>query len=295
MGRAKLNVGEIETDSGLVRRLLRHQFPRLAELPIEVVPSHGTDHDIYRLGDQLCARLPRTGWAAGQAELEAVWLPRFAPRLPLTLPVQVGLGQPADGYPFTWSVCQWLPGDNASGGIGDLGQAAVDLVGFVTALRLIDIGGAPPRLPSRRGGPLVENEERVRRSIEGLGDRIDAAALTRSWEESLAARPWDRDVWVHGDLLPGNLLVNHGRLTAVIDWGGLNAGDPACDLQPAWNIFAGQSRELFLSELGADGDARLRGRGWALFQAVTGLYYWGTNPGMVRQAAHAVAQVLADT
>jgi aminoglycoside phosphotransferase (APT) family kinase protein len=295
MGRAKLNAGEIETDSGLLRRLLRHQFPHWADLPIEVVPSHGTDHDIYRLGDQLCARLPRTGWAAGQAELEAVWLPRLAPRLPLALPVQVGLGQPADGYPFPWSVCQWLPGDNASGTISDLRQAAVDLAGFVTALRRIDLSGAPPRLPGRRGGPLVENEERVRRSIEGLGDRIDGTAITRSWEESLAARPWDRDVWVHGDLLPGNLLVNHGRLAAVIDWGGLNAGDPACDLQPAWNIFAGQSRELFLSELGADGDARLRGRGWTLFQAITGLYFWGTNPGMIRQASHALAQVLADT
>ena len=91
-------------------------------------------------------------------------------------------------------------------------------------------------------------------------------------------------MWVHGDLIPGNLLVNRGRLSAVIGWGGLNAGDPACDLQPAWNIFAGHSRKLFLSELGADDDACLRGRGWTLFQAITGLYYWDTNPGMIRQA-----------
>ena len=67
--------------------------------------------------------MPRTGWAAGQAEREAVWLPRLAPHLPLALPVQVALGQPADGYPFTWSVYQWLPGDNANGTISDLRQA----------------------------------------------------------------------------------------------------------------------------------------------------------------------------
>ena len=85
-------------------------------------------------------------------------------------------------------------------------------------------------------------------------------------------------MWVHGDLLPGNLLVNHGLLSAVIDWGGLNAGDPACDLQPAWNILAGHSRKLFLSELGADDDACLRGRGWTLFQAITGLYSPGHQP-----------------
>ncbi len=80
-------------------------------------------------------------------------------------------------------------------------------------------------------------------------------------------------MWVHGDLIPGNLLVNHGRLSAVIDWGALNAGDPACDLQPAWNLFAGPSRKQFLSELGAGDDACLRGRGWTLYQAITGLYY----------------------
>ena len=74
--------GEIETGSRLVRRLLRHQFPHWADLPIEMVPSYGTDHDIYRLGGQLCARMPRTGWAAGQAEREAVWLLRLAPQQP---------------------------------------------------------------------------------------------------------------------------------------------------------------------------------------------------------------------
>jgi aminoglycoside phosphotransferase (APT) family kinase protein len=143
MGRVKKQAGEITTGSGLVRRLLRHQFPHWADLPIEMVASYGTDHDIYRLGDQLCARMPRTRWAAGQAELEAAWLPRIAPHLPLALPVQVALGQPADGYPFTWSVCQWLPGDNASGTISDLGQAAADLAGFVTAMRRIMPGLVP--------------------------------------------------------------------------------------------------------------------------------------------------------
>jgi len=103
---------------------------------------------------------------------------------------------------------------------------------------------------------------------------------------------------VHGDLLPGNLLVVDGRLSAVIDWGGLNVGDPACDLQPAWNMFtgdAGSSRIRFRAELNVDDASWLRGRGWALYQAVSALpYYWDTNPGMIRQASHALAQVLAD-
>ena len=82
---------------------------------------------------------------------------------------------------------------------------------------------------------------------------------------------------------------------AVIDWGGLNVGDPACDLQSAWNVFAGGSRARYRIELQVDDASWLRGRGWALFQAVMALpYYWDTNPGMVRQASHALTQVLAD-
>jgi aminoglycoside phosphotransferase (APT) family kinase protein len=297
MAAAKMHAGEVETDTTLVRRLLAGQFPQWADLPIDLVPSYGTDHDIYRLGDQLVARLPRIEWATKQAAKEAAWLPRLAPHLPLALPVQLAMGQPADGYPFDWSVYEWLPGENANGTIDDLDQAAVDLAAFVQALRRVDTTGAHPRAPGGRGGPHEERDESVRRSIAELGDRIDGAATLRSWQESLEAPAWEgEEVWVHGDLLPGNLLVVAGRLSAVIDFGGLNVGDPACDLQPAWNVFAGDSRVRFRAELDVDDASWLRGRGWALAQAVAALpYYWDTNPGMIRQAAHALAEVLADS
>ena len=244
----------------------------------------------------LAARLPRIGWATGQAAKEAAWLPKLAPHLPLAVPVQLAMGHPAEGYPFAWSVYEWLPGETAKGTIDDLDQAAVDLAAFVTALRR---STRRVHLRVRRSAEARRSrscDEQVRRSIAQLGDRIDGDAALRSWEESLAAPAWDgAEVWVHGDLLPGNLLVVDGRLSAVIDFGGLNVGDPACDLQPAWNVFAGDSRARFRAELQVDDASWLRGRGWALFQAVMALpYYWETNPGMIRQASHALAQVLAD-
>jgi aminoglycoside phosphotransferase (APT) family kinase protein len=295
MAATRMHPDEVDTDVGLVRRLLAGQFPHWADLPVEPVASYGTDHDIYRLGDQLAARLPRIGWATAQAAMEAAWLPRLAPHLPLALPVQVARGRPGEGYPFDWSVYEWLPGTDANGTIDDLERAAVDLARFVAALRRVDTTGAPPRPPYGRGGPLAQHDEQVRRSIVELGDRIDGAAALRSWEESLDAPAHaGPEVWVHGDLLPGNLLVVDGRLSAVIDFGGLNVGDPACDLQPAWNVFAGASSRRFRDELQVDDAAWLRGRGWALFQALAALpYYWDTNPGMVRQASHALGQVLA--
>ena len=142
-----MHADEVDTDVALVRRLLAGQFPQWAELPIDPVVSYGTDHDIYRLGDHLAARLPRIGWATKQAATEAEWLPKLAPHLPLAIPVQLAMGQPAEGYPFEWSVYEWLPGENANGTIDDLDQAAVDLAAFVTALRQIDTTGAHPRPP----------------------------------------------------------------------------------------------------------------------------------------------------
>ncbi len=296
MAAPKMHADEIDTDVMLVRRLLAGQFPHWAGSAIEPVVSYGTDHDIYRLGDDLAARLPRIGWATRQAAKEAEWLPKLAPQLPLAVPVQLAIGHPAEDYPFEWSVYEWLPGENANGTIEDLDQAAVDLAAFVRALRQVDPTDAHPRPARSRGAPLAELDKDVRRSIAELGDRVDGDAALRSWQESLDAAAWDgEEVWVHGDLLPGNLLVVDGRLSAVIDFGCLNVGDPACDLQPAWNVFAGASRTRYRAELDVDDASWLRGRGWAFYQAVMALpYYWNTNTGMIRQASHALTQVLAD-
>lgn len=291
-----MHADEIHTDVALVRRLLGRQFPQWASLSVTPVPSYGTDHDIYRLGRDLGVRLPRIAGADDQAAKEAEWLPRLRPLLPLALPAPVALGTPDDGYPFAWAVHEWLPGENADGSLRDLESAAVDLARFVTALRRVDTAGAPTRPPGSRGGPLAERDVDVRRAVVELGSRIDGAAAVQSWQESLAAPVWDGpDVWVHGDLLPGNLLVVDGRLSAVIDFGVLTVGDPACDLLPAWNLFAENSRRTFLAEVGTDDAMRLRGRGWALSQALIALpYYWETNPGIVRQALHALDLVVHD-
>mgnify|MGYP002399812845 CR=1 FL=1 len=290
-----MHVDEVETNVDLVRTLVSEQFPQWAKLRVEPVDSFGTDHDIYRLGDELCVRLPIIGWATEQATREAEWLPKLGPHLPLALPIQVGLGHPAEGYPFNWSVCKWLPGASASDAISgsatdfeflDLEQAAIDLAAFIRALRNIDTTGAHQRPHGGRGAPLAERDETVRKAIAQLGYRTDSNAVLRSWEESLSAPAWSgKETWVHGDLLPGNLLVENGRLSAVIDWGGFNVGDPACDLQPAWSLFRGESREKFRNALEVDDASWLRGRGWALSQAVIALqYYWKTNQRMIRQA-----------
>ena len=292
-----MHEGQVPTSVELVHELLQEQFPQWADRTITAVLSAGTDHDLYRLGDDLAVRLPRIGWAASQPAMDYTWMPRLAKHLPLRIPRPTALGRPTADYPFEWLVCEWLPGADASNAALDLDPAASDLAAFVRALRGIDTDGAHAREPGTRGGPLVERDQAVREALEDLGDRIDGAAALRSWDESLEAPSWDGDeVWIHGDLMPGNLLVVDGRLSAVIDFGGLNVGDPACDLQPAWHLFSDRSRTRFRTDLDVDDASWLRGRGWVLSQAVIAMpYYWDSNPGMVRVATHSLAQVLADS
>ena len=125
---------------------------------------------------------------------------------------------------------------------------------------------------------------------------IDADAVTTAWEADLQAPAWRRPpVWFHGDLLPGNLLVERGRLSAVIDFGGLGVGDPACDLMIAWGLFSGESRNVFRASLTVDDATWARGRGHALSQALIFIpYYLDTNPVGVSNARRTIDEVLAD-
>ncbi len=298
MAAGKMHADEVETDAALVRRLLAAQFPQWSELPITPVRSAGTDNAIFRLGDDLAVRLPRIHWAVGQVHKEHQWLPRLAPFLPRAVPVPVVMGAPAAGYPWHWSVYRWLPGANTTReGIADPCQAALDLAQFITALQRIDTTGGPLAADHNlRGGPLATRDTATREALAALQGMIDGAAATAVWEAALQAPPWHRaPVWFHGDLLVGNLLFERGRLSAVIDFGGLGVGDPACDLMLAWSLFAGESRDVLRAALAVDDATWTRGRGHALSQALIFIpYYVDTNPVGVGNARRLIDAVLAD-
>jgi aminoglycoside phosphotransferase (APT) family kinase protein len=293
-----VHADEVTTDASLVRRLLAAQFPDWAGLPIERVPSAGTDNAIYRLGDDMAARLPRVAWATGQVEREHRWLPRLAPHLPLAIPASLAIGTPADGYPWPWAVYRWLEGETATHDrIGDLREAAIDLARFISALQRIDSTGGPRAGEDRsRGVPLAARDGETRAAIAALHGVLDTGAVTREWQTALGAPMWSGPgVWLHGDLNEGNLLARSGRLSAVIDWGTMAVGDPACDLMAAWTLFTAESRVAFRESLPFDDATWARGRGWALSWALIVLpYYEHTNPDLCRIAEHTIGEVLAD-
>ena len=291
---------ELDIDASLVRRLLAAQFPHWAALQIERIEPTGTDNAIYRLGDDLVVRLPRVGRTVATLEKERAWLPRLAPHLPLAVPMPLAEGTPAEGYPWIWSVYRWLEGVDATvEPIGDFGRAASDLAWFIAALQTIDPAGGPPPGEHNffRGEALPARDAAVRASIAALHDEIDVDAVTAAWEAALRAPNWPRPpVWVHGDLDARNVLVGDGRLSAVIDWGALGVGDPACDVMVAWKLLSAESRDTFREALSVDDATWTRGHGWALSQAVNALSYYTveTNAVLVREARRWLAEVLAD-
>jgi aminoglycoside phosphotransferase (APT) family kinase protein len=293
----KMHEDAVETTADLVGRLVARQFPGWAGLPVRPVPTSGTDHALYRLGDDVVARLPRIGWALGQADKERLWLPRLGPGLPLAVPQPVAQGHPDQVYPWSWSVYKWLPGQSAAEEPpADPEAAAKTLAAFLNALQSLDTAGGPRAEDhGLRGAPLAVRDAKTREALASLAGEIDVPAALALWQAAMDAPASTQSVWFHGDLLPGNLLCTGGRLSAVIDWGGLGVGDPAVDLLPAWSLFDGEGRDAFRRATGADDAAWARGRGHALSQAALFLpYYRNTNPGGVDQAWKTLKAALAD-
>ena len=282
-----LHPDEVPVDAGLVRQLLAEQHPQWAGLPLEPVPGWGTDNALYRLGDVLVVRLPRIGWAAGDVAVEQQWLPRVARVVPVAVPEPVAVGKPGAGYPWAWSVYRWLPGRSLVPGVAvddpALGAALAEVVRGLA--RLAPDGGRP----AGRGGALAERDADTRPLLPPGAERL--------WDAALAASAWPGPPrWVHGDLAPGNLLVDDdGALSAVIDWGSCGAGDPACDLAPAWTVLGPRGRAAFRDAVGLDDATWARGRGWALSVALLQLdFYAGRLPALEAVAALSLQAVLGD-
>ncbi len=276
-------------DLSLVNRLVATQFPEWEHLPIKPVEYGGWDNRTFHLGDTMTVRLPSAAMYANQVATEHRWLPKLAPQLPLPIPVPLAMGQPGEGYPWNWSIYRWLNGNSASIDlINDLSQFATALGKFLAALQRCDTTGGPTAGSHNfyRGGDLTHYDAETRAAIAMLGDGDDVNTMTDLWNRALASTWQGAPVWVHGDIAVGNLLVDKGKLCAVIDFGQLCIGDPACDLGIAWTLFKGESRGVFRKALALDSATWARARGWTLWKALC-----APVPGANRQV---IDEVLVD-
>lgn len=286
-------------DTALARRLVDSQFPQWGDLPLARVEPGGSDHVIHRLGTEFAVRIPRHTGPVGHLAKEFAWLPRLAPHLPLAIPVPVAQGRPDFGYPWPWSVFRWLDGEPATvDALGDSVAVAAELAGFLTALWAFgEVSRPAPEVAAHLAPqPLAARDRSTRAAIEQSADVFDAEAMTAVWDAALAADPWSRPpVWFHGDFHTGNLLTADGKLSAVIDFGGLGYGDPAVDLMMAHTLMTASGRAVFRAALGVDDATWARGRGWGLTGGLIAYTaYARESPWIAAVTTRQIEAVLAD-
>ena len=281
---------ELDTSETTVRALLAAQCPQWSTLPIEYLRTSGTDNAMWRVrvepGQDVVVRLPRRPHTAHQVEREMTLLRRLAAS-PLAAIVRTPtvrhIGRAHETFPYRWAVLDWLNGSDAwterDTLAGHLDVLAVDLANAVLAIGALTDMAVPARTPGTRGGPIAPLVQRLDRWLDDpqwhASERIDAAAVRRLAAQALdVANEPVVSGFVHGDLIAGNVLIERGRLWAIIDWGCAGFGDRAQDLTPAWAILDANSRAIFRRAVGADDASWIRARTFALEQAVGGVLYY---------------------
>lgn len=292
---SKMHEHELIIDETIVKRLVDSQCPQWKDLSIQRIISSGTDNALFRLGSDYIMRLPRLDGGTPNINKECEWLPKLAPMLSTPISVPVYKGQPDDSYPYFWTVARWHNGtvpDFESN--NEYEHLAKDLAHFINEFHAIQVLGGPK---SRRGIPLNTPalDAETRQAISQLHGEINIEKVTALWDELSQIPYWDKaPVWLHGDLLPGNILIQQKRLSAVIDFSDVGLGDPASDLIPAWCLFNARSRTVFKQHLQTvNENTWQRGRGRALSIALIILpYYKNTNPILANIARTMIGQIL---
>ncbi|GAA4091925.1 aminoglycoside phosphotransferase family protein [Nonomuraea soli] len=292
-----MHADELTVAPETVRALVDGQFPQWRGLPVSRVPGEGTVNAIFRIGDGLAARFPLEpkdpAAARDWLEREARASRELAGATRFPTPEPIAIGEPGEGYPMPWSVQTWLPGVVASAaGAGGSEGLARDLAEFIAGLRALDTRGRTFS-GGGRGGRLSDHDEWVETCLRRSEELFDVPRLRRLWSDLRELPREAPDTMNHGDLIPGNVLVDGGRLAGVLDGGGFGPADPALDLVGAWHLLEAGPRGVLRRELGSDDLEWERGRAWAFQQALGAAWYYAeSNPAMSAMGRTTIARIL---
>jgi aminoglycoside phosphotransferase (APT) family kinase protein len=137
-------------------------------------------------------------------------------------------------------------------GLGLAGRRALaeQLIEVLAAVHAVPVDVVEPALgrrldhPARAGLTHWRTELSAERAAgAGRDSRLDKAFVPL---EELAPPPPDRQVLLHGDFRPANVLVDAGRISALLDWEFARLGDPLDDL--GWHTCAIYHREHLIAE-----------------------------------------------
>jgi aminoglycoside phosphotransferase (APT) family kinase protein len=281
---------ERDTSEAVVRALLATECPQWANLPLECLDTSGTEHAMWRGrvdgGDDIVVRLPRRPGAAEEADREHQLLQQLeaTPLISIVaIPQLLHIGRPHELYPHRWSVLAWLDGSDAWTARHEIDhdspRLGARLAEVVTAIGGLGQGlPVPTRAVGHQGLPirphidfLLEHLDRVGPTA---GDLFDIERVRQLATAAYELEDPTTTCFIHNDLIPGNVLVQEGNVTAVLDWGAARYGDPARDLAPAWSILGPKGRQVFRKELAPDEATWARGRALELCHAVDAVLYF---------------------
>jgi aminoglycoside phosphotransferase (APT) family kinase protein len=294
-----MHANQLTVSAETVRALVGEQFPEWRALPVRAVASQGTVNALFRIGEKFLARFPLEPREAGSArrwlESEAQAARELIGRTRFPTPEPVALGAPGADYPLPWSVQTWLPGTVAAD--EDPGESvgfAHDLADFICEVRAIDTRGRT--FGGRgRGGELRSHDAWMQTCFERSEPLLDVPRLRRIWALMRDLPRSARAVMTHGDLIPGNVLVSHGRLAGVLDVGGMGPADPALDLVAAWHLLEAGPRQVLRDDLECEDLEWERGKAWAFEQSVGAVWYYvESNPAMSLMGQRTLQRIMAD-
>ena len=270
----------IEINKKLVQNLINEQFPQWKDLVIEPVAKSGHDNRTFHLGSKMTVRLPSGKGYAAQVEKELTWLPYLQKHLTMTISSPIAKGYPSCGYPFSWSINKYIEGDTLTKqNINNLNEFADDLAKFLKEFQKIDTTNGPQAGLHNyyRGGDLAVYHNETIEALENLKTVLPTELLLKIWQRALNASVSDLNVWVHGDIAPGNFGV-------------LGVGDPSCDYAMAWTFFEEESRQRFLRKL--DQGMIDRACGWALWKAL--ITYNSDEAERAENAHYTINEIIKD-
>ncbi len=292
--------GAVELDIDTARALIADADDHLAGESLALVADRGTDHVLFRVGEDLLARFPIIDWAANQPRRETHNLRAVEQITSVRVPRTIACGAPGHGYPWNWSLVTWLAGTRLAPDRAKSNEVSRELGATITGL-LRQLAACTPSVTHRasRSMRVVERDAAVRRGIDGLrDDRASRALIERTWLKLFEhARATDdgRTTFIHGDLAPGNLLTSPGEPFAVIDWGGAGIGDPAIDLAVVWSTLTARERDSVRDELSCNDPLWIRSAAWALSIAIVALpYYRDRLPALATQSLATIDVVTAE-
>lgn len=257
MGGSNLWEAEWEVSEDLARKLISAQFPQLAHLKVQRLGC-GWDNTVYLVGDEIVFRFPRRKVAIDLLHMEGKLLPLLEAYMPLPYSKPLYFGEKSSEYPAPFLGYPYLTGKFPIGLTDEQRTRSVPILAqFLKSLHAFPVEIANEigiQHDHRNLTDIASRKNKMLSFLSELSTHIreeDRLAISNYLDQLNVEPVQPRHNFMHGDLHFKNMLVNEqGIVTGIIDWGDMNIGHPACDLNVVYSFLPPDARASFFAVYG---------------------------------------------